>query len=279
VIRAAALAILLAACSAPVQEASLPAATTDAAVQVAVQDAPLPAQVADAAGTVTEPIQDAIAAVTEALPSPPPPPPVEPLVAAPAVALIARWEVGSPSQYERRYKRPIWPQGQSGVTWCIGYDGGHQVKVVIEQDWQDHPEVVDLATTAGITGGRAKAILPRYQHIVTGYDYCLEVFTERSLVEYERRTRRAFGDGYNLLRPLARGALVSLVYNRGAAMVGNSRREMKAIRDDCVPAQDYACIAREIRSMKRLWKNTKIQNGMDARREAEAILVETEKQS
>lgn len=276
-IRAALLALLLAACSAPTPGPSLPASTPEPAVQAAVQEAPLPEQVADAAGTITEPLQDAIAVVSEALPPPPPPPPVEPVVAAPAVSLIARWEVGSPSQYERRYKRPIWPQGQSGITWCIGYDGGHQIKVVIEDDWREHPEVVDLASTAGITGGRAKSILPRYQHIITGYDYCLEVFTERSLIEYERRTKRAFGDGYLLLRPLARGALVSLVYNRGASMVGNSRREMKAIRDECVPVQDYACIAREIRSMKRLWKGTNIQNGMDARREAEAILAETEK--
>lgn len=273
------LALALAACqpvAAPAPVVQMPATATDAAVAQAVQDAPLPAQVADVTGSIVEPVQDAIAAVTDVLPPSPPPPPVEPRVAAPAAVLIARWEVGTPNQYRKKYSRPIWPKGQSGVTWCIGYDGGHQVKVVIEDDWREHPNVVDLATTAGITGERAGAIVSRYQGIVTAYEYCLDVFTERSLVEYERRTRRAFGPGYDALRPLARGALVSLVYNRGAAMVGKSRREMREIRDDCIPSVNYACIARKIRDMERLWIGTKIESGMIARREAEATLVETE---
>jgi GH24 family phage-related lysozyme (muramidase) len=270
------LAFVLAACNAPQAPPSLPAGTTDAAAAQAVVGAPLPAAVEDVSATVTAPLQDAIAAVSEALPDLPPAPPTEHLVAAPAAALIARWEVGSPEQYRKKYSHPIWPKGQSGVTWCIGYDGGHQVRVVIEDDWREHPDVAQLATTAGITGERARAIVKNYRNITTQYDYCLEVFTERSLVEYERRTKRAFGDGYANLRPLARGALVSVVYNRGGSMSGPSRREMRVIRDDCIPAVDYACIAREIRRMKRLWVGTLIQDGMFARRDAEAILVETE---
>ena len=36
--------------------------------------------------------------------------------------------------------------------------------------------------------------------------------------------RRAFGEeAYDALHPLAKGTLVSLVYNRGASMVGDSR--------------------------------------------------------
>jgi hypothetical protein len=277
---AAILVVFLAACTvpAPTQEttAPLPALATAADVRQAVQDAPLPQAVEEASQAVSAPLQDAISAVSDMLPPPTPPPPVEPLVAAPAAALIAQWEVGGEKTYTRKYQRPIWPRGQSGVTWCIGYDGGHQVRVVIEDDWRDHAYVADLATTAGVQGEAAHRIVGNYQHIATPYSYCLDVFTERSLVEYERRTRRAFGDGYALLRPLARGALVSLVYNRGGSMKGKSRAEMRAIRDECIPTLDYPCIARNLRGMTRLWIGTPIEKGMTARRDAEAILVLTE---
>jgi hypothetical protein len=278
-IRPVLLALLLAACSrpaAPVDPAPLPATAPARVAAAAVSEEPLPAEVADASGAISAPLQEATAAVEAVLPPAPPPPPVEPLVAAPAVSMIIRWEIGSEAQYTRLYQRPVWPKGQSGVTWCIGYDGGHQTRAVIADDWQEHAAVTRLETTAGVTGERAKAILPAYRDILTPFGYCRQVFEDKTLIEYERRTRRAFGDGYALLRPLARGALVDLVYNRGASMTGDSRREMKVIRDECIPHADYACIAAQLRSMKRLWRGTKIEAGMYARREAEAILVETE---
>jgi hypothetical protein len=280
-LRALALAVLLAGChdpasQAPADPAPLPPTATEPAVATAVQDEPLPTQIADTSGAIAAPLQDAVAAVAEVLPPAPPAPPVEPLVAAPAVSMIIRWEVGSEAQYTRRYQAPVWPKGQSGVTWCIGYDGGHQTKVVISDDWQAHPAVERLASTAGIVGERAKAVLPAYRDILTPFGYCRQVFEDKTLIEYERRTRRTFGPGYLLLRPLARGGLVDLVYNRGGATTGDSRREFRVIRDVCIPKQDYACIAAQLRSMKRLWKGTKIESGMYARREAEAILVETE---
>lgn len=268
--------LLLAGCQRPAEPAPLPPTAPPRVVAAAVADEPLPAQVADVAGPVSAPLQEATAAVDAVMPDAPPPPPVEPLVAAPAVSMIIRWEIGSEAQYTRLYQRPVWPRGQSGVTWCIGYDGGHQTRSVISDDWQAHAAVERLASTAGITGERAKAILPAYRDILTPFGYCRQVFEDRTLIEYERRTRRAFGDGYALLRPLARGALVDLVYNRGASMTGDSRREMKAIRDDCIPDADYPCIAAQLRSMKRLWRGTINEAGLSARREAEAILVETE---
>lgn len=273
------LALLLAACArpaAPVAETPvLPAAATIRAEQAAVANEPLPEAVEAASAAVSEPLAAAVEVAAAILPEAPTPPPVEPLVAAPAVELIVRWEVTSPARYKKALAWPIYPGGASGITWGIGYDGGHQRESVIADDWKAHGNVAQLVTTAGITGSRAKAIVPQYRSIYTDYDYARQIFGDKSLIEYERRTQRAFGDGYLTLRPLARGALVSLVYNRGASMTGDSRREMKAIRDECVPAQDYACIARQIRSMNRLWRGTSIQNGMFARREAEAILVET----
>lgn len=238
----------------------------------------LPRAAESVSDTVVNPVVQATATVAQVLPEPPaPPPPVDDRQAAcraAAASLIIRWEITSPSYYARRLAQPVYPGGASGVTWGVGYDGGHQTVAVILDDWHAHQARDRLATTAGVTGSKAKAILPRYRDITTAYDYAAEIFETRTLIEYERRARRAFGKSFDELHPNACASLVSIVYNRGAAMSGDNRREMREIRDRCVPALDNACIAQEIRSMKRLWKNTSIQAGMDGRREAEALLAE-----
>jgi GH24 family phage-related lysozyme (muramidase) len=67
------------------------------------------------------------------------------------------------------------------------------------------------------------------------------------------------------------GALVSMVYNRGMKLDGDSRTEMKAIVD-LVAKQDYHGIAEEIEKSKRLWEGKGL-DGLVLRREAEADLV------
>lgn len=254
---------------------SLPAATPDPVVEQVVAAQPLPAAVEAVSGAVTEPLLAAQAALADLSPVLPPPEPRDAACRRAAAALTLRWEVSSPAFYRKRLERPIWPGGASGVTWGIGYDGGHQTRAVIVDDWQEHDAVDRLGQTAGITGRAAQSALPRFRDIPTPFDHASRVFEDRSLVEYERRSERAFRNGFTELRPNACGALISLVYNRGAAMTGDSRREMRNIRDNCVPKQDYACIAAEIRSMGRLWRGTVNEKGLLARREAEAILVET----
>lgn len=280
-------ALLLAACARPaavpaVDETVLPPAVENlpAAAPIPVEEAvvsaqPLPEAVEAASGVLAEPLAAAQEALSDLTPVLPPPEPRDAACRRAAAALTLRWEVSSPAFYRKRLERPIWPGGASGVTWGIGYDGGHQTRAVIVDDWHDHGQVDRLGQTAGIIGQQARAALPRFRDIPTGFDHASRVFEERSLVEYERRTERAFRNGFTELRPNACGALISLVYNRGAAMTGDSRREMRNLRDNCIPKQDYACIASEIRSMKRLWRGTVNENGLSARREAEAILVET----
>lgn len=280
-------ALTLAGCSRPeavpkVDETVLPAAVNelpptapDPLVEQVIEAQPLPRAEQAVSETVAQPLLAAQAALEDLTPVLPPPEPRDAACRRAAAALTLRWEVTSPAYYRKRLETPIWPGGASGVTWGIGYDGGHQTRPVILDDWQEHAAADRLATTAGITGQDARAILARYRDIPTSFDLASRVFEDRSLVEYERRTERAFRDGFTALRPNACGALISLVYNRGAAMTGDSRREMRNIRDKCVPQQDYACIASEIRSMKRLWRGTVNENGLSARREAEAILVET----
>lgn len=257
--RAAILALLLAACR------------PDAPVAAPAPQAPLPKAVARVSDVVAPAVVEAIESVAASLPAPPPAPPAAPLVHPEAVALIVRWEIGSPAQYQRKYRGVIWPGAASGPTWGVGYDGGHMPRPVIADDWQAHAQVDRLVTTSGVTGQRAKAELHRWRGVLTEYDYAYLVFSTRSLIEYERLARRTFRDGYDALPGRAKGVLVSLVYNRGGGMTGDSRREMRVLRDECVPAGDLGCMARAIRAMKRLWPTLR---GLRDRRDDEARLIE-----
>jgi GH24 family phage-related lysozyme (muramidase) len=99
-----------------------------------------------------------------------------------------------------------------------------------------------------------------------------EVFKNRTLPLYSQRTEDAF-HGVDQLPANAQGALVSLVFNRGAGMDGDRRKEMRAVRD-AVAAGDLQEIADQIRAMKRLWVGKGV-DGLLKRRDAEADLVES----
>lgn len=224
-------------------------------------------------------VDDAIAAAQTAaneipLPEARPPAVVKNLVSPAAVDLLVRTEVGSQSMYTRKYERPIWPGGASGVTLGIGYDLGHMSTDVISDDWRVHPQVTKLPIAAGITGTRAKALTLRMQEVRTTYPLAYEVFATKSLVKYYRITRRSF-PGFENLPANAQGALVSLVYNRGGAMSGGRRVEMRYIRDVCIPQKSASCVAFQLRKMKSIWKGTDIEAGMNSRREQEAKLAES----
>lgn len=192
-----------------------------------------------------------------------------------AVDLIVEFEVSSQAYYDRRLSRPIWPGGASGATIGVGYDLGHQTARVILEDWHAHAQRERLPEASGIVGEPARAAAQRLGDVVTAYGLAYAVFRDASLPAYASRTRRVFGgSGYDRLPAAAQGALVSLVYNRGTSMRGDARREMRAIRDTCVPAADVECIARELRSMCRLWVGTELEAGLCRRRHAEAELAE-----
>lgn len=191
-----------------------------------------------------------------------------------AVDLIIRWEVSSEARYTRQLAWPIWPGGASGVTWCIGYDGGHQTRTTIARDWAAHPDVATLETSSGVVGAPAKPLAASMRAVRTAFKYCRQVFVDASLPAYMASARRAYGGpAFDALPPPAQGVLGSLTYNRGAAMVGDRNREKREIRDDCVPRGDTACIARALRSMCRLWAGTPNGAGLCARREDEARLA------
>lgn len=197
--------------------------------------------------------------------------PVQAAVVTPAgVDLIIRWEVGGRNTYVKRYQRPIWPgNSASGVTIGIGYDLGHNSEEVILRDWRGHPHRGYLAAMSGFKGEPAGRLAKRRSWIVTPLDLAVDVLLDPTLIRYYNIAKRSF-PGIEDMSPRTRDALISLVYNRGGNMVGRSRIEMRAIRDDCIPRRDDECVARQLEIMRRVWAGAKLGKGLMARRMDEA---------
>lgn len=191
-----------------------------------------------------------------------------------AMDQLVAHEIGSKAYYERALRRPVWPGADSGVTIGIGYDLGYQSEETFRADWAAHlpaSTVNRLAAECGYKGGKAKKRIAALSDVSVPLGAATAVFEATVLPRYVARTRKAF-PGVEHLAPDAAGALLSLVYNRGPSMKGESRKEMRAIRE-LVPRKDYAGIARELRAMKRIWEGRGLA-GLLKRRDDEADLVE-----
>jgi hypothetical protein len=261
-----ALLVPLSACMPPV--VAEPAGSVPSGTVPAVHDAspPMAAQLVPAVVAMREAIQ-------EAVPAPEPPVTADPADAC-STALIVRWEIGSPAQYQRKYQGVIWPQGQSGPTWGLGYDGGHQTRTDILGDWAGHDEKRRLATASGVIGIAAKQRLPEWDGIRTPFPYANEVFAQASLPKYRAGGRRMYGPGFDRAPMPVRCALEGNAYNRGFSTVGDRRIEKRVIRDDCLQRDGDAlvgCVAEQLRREKRLWPDVK---GLRDRREDEARTAE-----
>lgn len=190
--------------------------------------------------------------------------------------LLVRWEITSQQAYVRRYQSPIWPGGASGITWGVGYDGGHQAAPVILREWAAHSEAPRLSFTSGLVGERARTALPLYRDIVVPWAMAVDVLEAYSIPRYRAAARRAYGRHFDSAPPGVQCALTSETYNRGEAMAGNRRAERRRIRDDCLPAQDAECVARALEASCRVWANdTRNGPGLCARRIDEARVART----
>jgi hypothetical protein len=194
------------------------------------------------------------------------------VVSAESLEMLVFFEVTSKEVYDRKYQTPQWPGGASGVSVGIGYDMGYFTPAQVADDWGPHISARDLPLllgVTGITGLPAKAATATVQSVKINFDKAVKVFYMNSLPEFGRRTRRVY-PGIEKLPPTAQGVLLSLVYNRGASLDGERRKEMKNIVP-LVAAGNLAGIATELRNMKRLWPDFK---GLRDRREKEAIALE-----
>ena len=194
-----------------------------------------------------------------------------------ALALILEYEVGGGKAYYDKYlSRPTWPGGASGMTLAIGVDCGYYSPEELEKIFNFLPkEQLDIVKGAsGKTGqsGKEYTATNKNKGINISWDQAIKIFDSLTWPKFARLAEKAF-PGLNDLCDNAYGALVSLVFNRGTAMQGDSRLEMRNIRV-LVPKKDYKGIAEELRKMKRIWKGKGL-DGLLARRDAEADLVET----
>lgn len=175
-----------------------------------------------------------------------------------------------------------WPGGGSGITLGYGCDIGADPESL--EFWRgtlSNDQMKLLEQAKGITGRAAKQIETRFAGIRIGKEAAMKVFMCTSLPREITITTKAY-PGIDQMPPEALGAMTSIVYNRGASMAGERRREMAAIKDIIASfaagkiKQNAALaqIAKQIRSMKRLWVGQGL-DGLLKRREAEAKLVES----
>lgn len=198
-----------------------------------------------------------------------------------SLKLIFDFEVGGGEKYYNKFlKNPAWPGEQSGVTIGVGYDVGYVNKTEFANDWKNlSKESFDrLYKVVGVKGYQAKELAKRLKDIVIPWEMSVEVFTNKTIKKFYDLTRNTFPN-FDKLPEDAKGGLVSLVFNRGSALEGDRRREMKNIRDIMARTQEFDektlnQIAEQIRKMKRIWIGGSIEKGMSRRRDAEAKLIE-----
>jgi GH24 family phage-related lysozyme (muramidase) len=128
-----------------------------------------------------------------------------------------------------------------------------------------------LRKTIGLKGIQAKQMLRgELMQVKISYNTAYEVFVKCSVPKYFKMTKKIYPE-LELLNEDTQGALVSMVYNRGNKLEGDSRIEMKRIVD-MVKNKNYEGIAEEIESSKRHWEGKGL-DGLVVRREAEADLI------
>lgn len=208
-----------------------------------------------------------------------PPPPAAPGISKRARDLIIKEEVSSKRFYNKRYRRPTWPGGGSGVTIGIGYDIGAGVasSEQLLEDWGDHltkDTLAALTPCIGVTGRAAERMAARVRGtVVVPWTAAVAVFEKVTLPRYYAMCVRSLPN-FEELSLDCRGALVSLVYNRGASfsLDGSRYREMRAIKRH-MREREFDKIPDEIRAMKRIWRGKGLR-GLLSRRDREAKLFE-----
>lgn len=192
--------------------------------------------------------------------------------------LIVAAEVTSKAAYEKKYQRPEWPGGGSGVTVAIGYDLGMASAKKIRDDWRGKVSdemLAVMASCAGVHGAPAKGLCAKVRgSILIPWDLAIEIFDTVDVPEWELTVVRHIPKAKEL-DPTRLGVLVSLAYNRGASFDkdGDRYREMRAIKK-AVQAGDLGAVPGQIRAMKRLWSKKELP-GLHVRREDEAKLWES----
>jgi GH24 family phage-related lysozyme (muramidase) len=191
--------------------------------------------------------------------------------------LLLQYEVGGGKFYYEKYlSKFTWPGGASGPTIAIGVDCGYYTPLELENIFSFLEEgQLDLVKGASNkTGERGKEYTKKLRAagITVSWNKALEIFETLTWPKFTRLAEKTF-PGLSDLHPDAYGAIISLVFNRGTSLRGESRKEMVNIKG-LIPSKNYKQIAREFRNMKRIWIGKGL-DGLLERREAEAKLIES----
>jgi GH24 family phage-related lysozyme (muramidase) len=194
-----------------------------------------------------------------------------------ALKLILNHEVGGGEKYYNKFLSSFtWPGGASGPTIAIGVDCGYYTPSELSDifEFLNDEQISLICGASGKTGkvGREYTKKLREAKITVDWESAVEIFNELTWPKFSKLAERAFPGLYNLCDD-AYGAIVSIVFNRGTSMKGDSRVEMRNMKD-LINKKDYKKIAAEIRKMKRLWIGKGL-DGLIQRREDEAALVES----
>ena len=191
-----------------------------------------------------------------------------------AADLIIQFEIGGRNIYEKSYQKPTWAGGESGITIGIGADLGYMTEKEFMKVWSPHLNlnfIECLRKVVGLKGIQAKQMLRgEILNVRVPYNTAYEVFVKYDIPKYYAKTKAIYPQ-LDELNEDTQGALVSMVYNRGNKLEGDSRIEMKRIVE-MVKNKDYEGIAEEIEKSKRHWEGKGL-DGLVVRREAEADLI------
>jgi hypothetical protein len=176
-----------------------------------------------------------------------------------------------------------WPGGSSGITIPVGYDMGYEP---FSHDWSgllDSKDFNRLKAVAGLKGRKAEAVAHTLRGIHIPKEAYLKVFNSITLPRYEALTIQTF-PGCERLHPDAFGALVSLIFNRGADLHDvpgrKPRGEMRSIyqvlrqADGRITPAVVNRIADLVEAQARYWTDDKNSDGdLHDRRIDEANLI------
>ena len=190
--------------------------------------------------------------------------------------LLLQYEVGGgKSYYEKYLSKFTWPGGASGPTIAIGVDCAYYSELELAKifSFLSKDQLDQIKKASGQSGERGKeyAKILRAAGIIVNWDRALDIFQKLTWPKFTKLAEKTF-PGLEDLHPDAYGAIISLVFNRGTSLKGDSRKEMVNIKN-LIPKKDYKKIAKEFRNMKRIWVGKNLDGLLD-RREAEAALIE-----
>jgi hypothetical protein len=204
-----------------------------------------------------------------------------------AYEFIVRWETGGKAYYEGVIKgRPVWPGYASGITIGCGFDLGYHTLPDFKTQWGSRLAASNLERLAPTIGfktvdpnrsakvARAQALVRSLSDITVPWSIAIEQFDNAKMPSLVGQLYGAL-DNLDKLHPHCRGALLSLVFNRGTSFgnLGDRYTEMRAIKGAMTTGTDasFKIIPAQLRSMKRIWG---LHSSLAERREGEAKLFE-----